>query len=179
MHLEVGHWGLQACHPGSFPSTLRPGTVAPDGREGRYATVSILDPSDTDRKWVLPSDRGCHSPFSVTDFQLTSWNVCNKPVGDFGGVSKYQDAFIWATVIKVTRKPSETCILMNITYSKASQKIYPRNTLSKWDTLQYANQTILVSHKTWKCTFTIHSQSLCYDKLNPVNPKGVVKTSNF
>lgn len=35
------------------------------------------------------------------------------------------------------------------------------------------------SHKTLKGACIMHSQSFCYERLKPVNLKGVVKTSNF
>ena len=73
MHLEVGHWGLQACHPDSLPSTLDTGDSG-SGRQRRKIRHSV----DSGCYLILieneylPSDRGGHSPFSVTDLQLTS-----------------------------------------------------------------------------------------------------------
>lgn len=91
MHLEVGHLGWQACLPDSLPNTVETqGTVALDSREEIYVTALILDGSGIDRKWAPAlSDRGYHPLYSATDFQLTKWNVYNKPAADFGGASRY------------------------------------------------------------------------------------------
>lgn len=139
-------WATEVCrHVTQAPSQAhqRLGTVALDGREGSYATESILDVSDIDRRWV-PARWQRTSPTCL-------WFSASK----LKRLQQTSRGFWWSLKIsrwshlrychKIARKSSEM-YLIDITYPKASQKIYLEY-FQKWNTLQYPNQTMLVATK--------------------------------
>lgn len=121
-------WATEVCrHVTLTPSQAHEqlGTVALDSREGRYATVSILHESDSDRKWV-PAQWQRMSPTLLCNwFSANKLNVCNKAARDFSGTLRCQNVFLWDAVIKATRKPSENCILKDISLILRTAQKWP------------------------------------------------------